>query len=379
MYVCPGSAWTIQVTGDNSMKIGDKSMSKATTARSLQLDSSYKSLLRDIKSRIKKARLKASLAANQEIILFYWELGRLIIDQQKQSSWGDKLIDALADDLQNSFPESKGFSRSNLHNMKRFAENYPSIEIVQALPGQLPWTHNVVLLERLKTNEERAWYANQVIENGWSYRVLIQEIQNKLYKRQGSKTLKTTNFHDRLPNPQSDLAQETIRDPYRFHFLTLGDDAHEKEVQKGLVSHVTQFLLALGQGFTFYASAYSLKVSNKTFQIDILMYHTRLHCYVVIELKRGDFHPKDAGQLNFYLSAVDKQLKTPEDNPTIGLILCEKKDRVIAEYALQDVNKPIGISVYELSKALPKKLKDQLPTIEEIETELNLSAKGKDE
>lgn len=338
---------------------------------SLYVNKEYKNFLQEIKNRIKATRLRAALAANQEVIKFYWEIGKLIIEKQKASNWGDKLIDALAIDLKKSFPDTQGFSRSNLHSMRKFAESYTSLAIVQALPGQLPWTHNLVLLERVKTSAARQWYAQQAIENGWSYRILIMHIKEKLYEHQGRKVVKTTNFQLKLPSPQSELAEETIKDPYRFHFLSMGNDVHEREVQRGLIAHISQFLLALGQGFAFYASNYSFRLSNKTYETDLLMYHTKLHCYVVIELKRGEFQPKDAGQLNFYLSAIDDLLKTPQDNPTIGILLCEKKDRVVAEYALRDVNKPIGISEYELSKTLPKEVRGVLPTIAEIEAELN--------
>lgn len=343
----------------------------ATKKQSLLLSSDYKKFLQEIKQRIKSARLRAALAVNQEVIKFYWEMGRLIIEKQKDSQWGDKLIDALAVDLKKSFPDTQGFSRSNLHSMRKFAEAYPTFEIVQALPGQLPWTHNLVLLEQVKEPEQRLWYARQALEEGWSYRSLLNEVKNKLYETKGSNKTKTTNFHSKLPSPQSHLAEETIKDPYKFHFLTVGDDAHEKEIHKGLLNHVKQFLMELGHGFALYGTHYSLKVSNKRYEIDLLMYHTKLHCYVVVELKRGEFQPKDAGQLNFYLSAVDDLLRTPQDNPTIGLLLCEKKDKIVAEYALRDINKPMGISEFELSKALPKKLKSSLPTISEIEAELN--------
>lgn len=255
--------------------------------------------------------------------------------------------------------------------MKKFAESYPSIQIVQALPGQLPWTHNLVLLERVKDTDARLWYAQEALTNGWSYRMLITQIKDQLYETKGIKIGKTTNFQLKLPSPQSSLAEETVKDPYKFHFLTIGEDAHEKELHHGLLAHVKQFLMALGQGFALYGTHYPLQISNKRFEIDLLMYHTKLHCYVVIELKRGEFHPKDAGQLNFYLSAVDDILKSPHDNPTLGLLLCEKKDRVIAEYALRDVNKPMGISEYELAKTLPKEIRRDLPTIAEIEAELN--------
>lgn len=305
------------------------------------------------------------------MIKFYWEIGKLIIEKQKISSWGDKLIGALAIDLKKSFPDTQGFSRSNLHSMRKFAETYPTLEIVQALPGQLPWTHNLILLERVKVQEARLWYAQQAIENGWSYRMLMAQIKEEPYGDLSRKVPKTTNFKIKLSSSQSSLAEETIKDPYRFRFLSMGDDAHEREIQRGLVAHINQFLLALGQGFAFYASYYTFRISNKTYEIDLLMYHTKLHCYIVVELKRGEFQPKDAGQLNFYLSAIDDLLKTPEDNPTIGLLLCEKKDHVVAEYALRDVNKPMGISEYVLSKALPKEVRGSLPTIAEIEAELN--------
>lgn len=338
---------------------------------SLQISKDYKQFLQEIKQRIKSARLRAALAVNQEVIKFYWEIGRLIIEKQKNSQWGDKLIEALAVDLKKSFPDTQGFSRSNLHSMRKFSEAYSTFEIVQALPGQLPWTHNLVLLEQVKEPEQRLWYARQALEEGWSYRSLLNQVKNKLYETKGNNKVKTTNFHSKLPSPQSHLAEETIKDPYKFHFLTVGEDAHEKEIHKGLLNHVKQFLMELGHGFALYGTHYSLKVSNKRYEIDLLMYHTKLHCYVVVEIKRGEFQPKDAGQLNFYLSAVDDLLRTPQDNPTIGLLLCEKKDKIVAEYALRDINKPMGISEFELSKALPKKLKSSLPTISEIEAELN--------
>lgn len=338
---------------------------------SLYVTKDYKDFLQEIKGRIKSARLRAALAVNFEVIKFYWEIGQLIIEKQKVSNWGDKLIDALAIDLKKSFPDTQGFSRSNLHSMRKFAECYPTLPIVQALPGQLPWTHNLVLLERVKDTDVRLWYAKEALENGWSYRMLMAKIKEKLYDAKSKKSVKTTNFLLKLPSPQSAMAEETIQDPYKFHFLTMGEDAHEKEVHSGLLGHVKQFLMALGQGFALYATHYPMQVSRKRYEIDLLMYHTKLHCYVVIELKRGEFQPRDAGQLNFYLTAVDELLKTPEDNPTIGLLLCEKKDRVIAEYALRDINKPMGISEYELSKALPKEIRGNLPTIAEIEAELN--------
>lgn len=337
----------------------------------LQINTDYKTFLQDVKNKIKTARFKAALSVNQELIQFYWELGKMIIHKQEHSDWGDKLIEALAADLKRSFPDTQGFSRSNLHSMKKFSEAYDSPEIVQALPGQLPWTHNLVLLERLKYPKERLWYARQTLENGWSYRTLMTQIKENLYQAQGKIELKTTNFSSKLSSHQSRLAEETIKDPYKFHFLTVGEDALEKEIHQGLLDHIKEFLMALGQGFALYGTHYPLQISKKRFEIDLLMYHVKLHAFVVCEIKRGEFHPRDAGQLNFYLSAVDDLLKTPQDNPSIGLLLCEKKDRIIAEYALRDVNKPMGISEYELSKALPAEIRGSLPTIAEIEAELN--------
>ncbi|KAB2831839.1 MAG: DUF1016 domain-containing protein [Caedimonadaceae bacterium] len=248
----------------------------------LQTSKDYKDFLQEIKNKIKAVRLQAALAVNQELIKFYWEIGKLIIEKQKLSNWGDKLIEALAKDLQSSFPDTQGFSRSNLHSMKRFAEAYETLEIVQALPGQLPWTHNLVLLERVKDSKARAWYAQQTLENGWAYRTLLAYIKENLYEAQGRQDLKTTNFQLKLPPPQSNLAEETIKDPYKFHFLTIGREAQEKEIHRGLLEHIKHFLMALGQGFALYGTHYPLYVSDKRFEIDLLMYHTKLPCYVVI-------------------------------------------------------------------------------------------------
>jgi predicted nuclease of restriction endonuclease-like (RecB) superfamily len=352
-----------------------------TEKNSFSLDKDYKSLLSEIKSRLHSSQLRAAIAVNRQLIQFYWEVGRLIIERQEQTKWGDKLFDTLAKDLSHSFPDMKGFSKTNFKNMRQFASHYPQGEFSQALPDQLTWTHHVVLIQMIEKIDLpiKQWYSEQVIENGWSYRQLREQIQSQLYERQGDKTLKTTNFYDKLPLPTSALAQEMIKDPYKFHFLTVGEDAHEKEVQRGLLKHVQQFLMELGQGFALYGSNYPIHVSGKRFEIDLLMYNTKLHAYVVVEIKRKDFHPHHTGQLNFYLSTIDEQLKMPEDNPTIGLLLCEKKDRVIAEYALRGIERPMGISEYELSKSLPSKLQEILPTPEEIEAELNEFVKEDEE
>lgn len=346
---------------------------KTMVSQRLQLDTQYQNLLNEIKSRLKKAQFRAAISVNHELIQFYWEVGKLIIERQETTKWGDGLFETLSNDLRQSFPSTEGFSKTNLKNMRIFAKNYPDGEFGQALPDQLTWTHHVVLIRMLGSENihMKQWYAEKTLENGWPYRELQAQIKSDLYNRQSNHSLKTTNFKDRMPLPNSALAQEMIKDPYKFHFLTVGENAHEKDVHNGLVGHVKEFLMELGQGFALYGTKYPIQVSDKRFEIDLLMYNTKLHAYVVVELKRGDFHPKDAGQLNFYLSAVDEQLKMPQDNQTIGLLLCEKKDHIIAEYALRRIDSPMGISEYELSKSLPQKFESILPTTDEIEAELS--------
>ena len=339
----------------------------------IYIDSYYKNLLQDIKSRLHVSQMRAAIKVNTELLHFYWDVGNLILEHQKIAKWGDKIFEALSFDLTNSFPNTKGFSKTNLKNMRMFAMHYDRIEIGQALPDQLTWSHHVVLMQSFNkdTLMRKRWYANQAILNGWSYRAMQEHIQDDLYARQSDNTIKSNNFDSQLPPEHSRLAQDMIKDPYKFHFLTIGEDAYEKEIQNGLLGHTKQFLMELGQGFALYGTNYPIHVSDKRFEIDLLMYNTKLHCYVVIEIKRGDFKPEHTGQLNFYLSAVDEQLKTPEDGPTIGLLLCENKDQIIAEYALNRVNSPIGISQYQLLKSLPLKLHDILPTTDELEAELN--------
>jgi predicted nuclease of restriction endonuclease-like (RecB) superfamily len=337
------------------------------------LDKNYIVLLNEIKSRLKVSQLKATISVNKELLKFYWEVGTLIIEQQEKKKWGDKLFERLSRDLTAGFPGTKGFSITNLKSMRNFASHYPNGEFSQALPDQLSWTQHITLMQMIDSADlhKKQWYAGKVIEEGWGYRELRGQIKSGLYERQADKNIKTTNFYEKLPSPTSQLAQEMIKEPYKFHFLTVGEDAYEKEIHRGLVNHIKQFLMELGQGFALYGTNYPIHVSGKRFEIDLLMYNTKLHSYVVVELKRGDFQPQHAGQLNFYLSAVDAQIKMPEDGPTIGLILCEKKDKVIAEYALKRVGSPMGISEYELSKSLPSRLYNVLPTTEEIEAELN--------
>jgi predicted nuclease of restriction endonuclease-like (RecB) superfamily len=327
----------------------------------------YADWLGDLKSRIKTARLRAALAVNSELVRLYWEIGRDILSRQQQQGWGAKVIERLANDLRNEFPDMKGFSRANMLYMRAFAGAWPDESIVQQLVGQLPWGQNLVLITKVKLREEREWYARKAFEHGWSRNILVMQIESSLYQRQGKAI---TNFERTLPPPQSDLAQQTLKDPYLFDFLGLGDEAHEREVERGLTAHITRFLLELGAGFSFVGRQVHLEVAGEDFYLDLLFYHLKLRCYVVIELKANDFKPEYAGKMNFYLSTVDDLLRHPGDEPTIGLILCKNKKQLIVEYALRDSHKPIGVSEYLLTEILPSELEGSLPTVEQLEAEL---------
>jgi len=283
------------------------------------------------------------------------------------------VIDRLAHDLRGAFPEMKGFSPRNLKYMRTFAAAWPDAEFVQGVLAQLPWYHQIALLDKLKENDARQWYACKAIENNWSRNVLVMQIETRLRERQGQAI---TNFEQQLPRPQSDLARESLKDPYRFDFLGLSDDAQEREVESALVQHVMRFLLELGAGFAFVGRQVLLNVGGEEFFIDLLFYHLKLRCYVVIELKAGKFNPEHLGQLGFYLTAVDRQVKDEQDQPTIGLLLCKSKNKVVAEYALGDKNQPMGIAEYKLVESLPEPLQTSLPTIEQIEKELDGGGHG---
>jgi predicted nuclease of restriction endonuclease-like (RecB) superfamily len=327
----------------------------------------YDRLLVDLKERIRTAQVRAALAVNRELVLLYWQIGREILSRQQQQGWGTKVIERLSKDLRRDFPEMKGFSRTNLLYMRAFAEAYPEEPIVQQVVGQIPWGHNTILLDKLKSPEERFWYARQTVEHGWSRNVLALQIDSRLHLRQGQSA---TNFSRTLPANQSDLAQQLLKDPYNFDFLTLGKDAHERDLERGLLEHIRQFLLELGAGFAFVGSQYHLEVGEDNFYIDLLFYHLKLRCFVVIDLKMGKFIPEYAGKMNFYLSVVDERLRHEDDQPSIGLILCRTENRLIVEYALRDLNKPIGVSAYQISESLPEHLQGSLPTIEQLEAEL---------
>ena len=336
-------------------------------SKSLTVNPDYGKFLADLKTKIRSAQIKAALSVNNQLIRLYWEIGQEILKKQKEAGWGAKIIDQLAKDLSVAFPDMKGFSPSNLKYMRRFAEEYPGLKIGQQPADQLPWWHNVILMTKVKNLSERIWYAEQTLENGWSRNILSLQIDSKLYHRQG-KAL--TNFKTKLPPLQSDLAEQTLKDPYIFDFLSVGREAHEREIEKELVQHITKFLLELGTGFSFVRQQYRLEIGGEDYYIDLLFYHVKLHCYVVIELKAGKFKPEYAGQINFYLSAVDELLRSTSDNPSIGIILCRDKNRAVAEYPLRDVSKPIGVSEYQIGQSIPEKLKTSLPTVNELEEEL---------
>lgn len=327
----------------------------------------YQKLLDNLKNRIRDARVRAALSVNRELVLLYWQIGKAILERQAQDGWGAKVIERLADDLRREFSDMKGLSRANLFYMRAFAEAYPSEQIIQQLAGQIPWWHNVVIMTRLKDPELREWYIRACIENGWSRAVLMAQIETRLHERTGRAI---TNFHRTLPASQSELAQQILKDPYSFEFLTTHDAAMERDLHKGLLEHLKEFMLELGVGFAFVGSNYHLEIAGEDFYLDLLFYHLRLRSFVVVELKTTEFKPEYAGKLNFYLSAVDDLLRHSQDNPTIGILLCRGKNRVVVEYALRNMHQPIGVAEYQLAKALPDSLKGSLPTVEQLEAEL---------
>ncbi|MBI5330795.1 MAG: DUF1016 domain-containing protein [Betaproteobacteria bacterium] len=338
-----------------------------STSKALGTPAGYADWLAGIKTRVNAARQRAVLAANAELVALYWQIGQDILQRQKAQGWGAKVIERLASDLREAFPEMKGFSARNLKYMRYFAEHCPQQRFGQQPAAQLPWFHIVTLLTQLDDEPDRAWYAEQAVKQGWSRTTLTLSIKHQDWQRQGRAV---TNFEARLPAPHSELAHETLKDPYLFDFLGLGKDAHEREIENALVRHITRFLLELGTGFAFVGRQHRLEVAGDEFFIDLLFYHTRLKCYVVVELKATAFKPEHAGQLNFYLSAVDAQIKAPDDKPTIGLLLCKSQNWLVAEYALSGIEKPIGVAEYELVRALPEPLTTSLPTVEQLESEL---------
>lgn len=324
-------------------------------------DSLYISVIESIKAEISKAQYSATLQVNKELILLYYHIG-CIINEHK--SWGNKFIDNLAKDIKLAYPNSTGYSVRNLKYMAKFASIYDE-QFVQEALAQITWYHNIALLDKVKNKDASIWYAKEVVNNGWSRNVLVHQIESGLYERQAI-ARKIANFENLLPVPQSELAMQTMKDPYVFDFIPFKTDMVERDIENALVKDITSLLLELGTGFAFLGNQYHLNVGDDDFYIDLLFYNLNLRCYVVIELKTGEFKPEYAGQLNFYLSAVDGQLKKETDNSTIGLLLCKSKNNLVAEYSLKDMTKPMGISEYKLSSVLPKELISQLPSVEDI-------------
>ena len=349
-------------TGNQRIIVKNTDYIESEVKRVLMNSSEYISIVEKIKSEITSAQYRAAVHVNADMLLLYYDIG-CVINEHK--TWGNKFIDNLASDIRMAFPESKGYSVRNLKYMAKFAETYPVREFVQQVVAQIPWGHNVVLLDKVSDAKEREWYIKKSAKNGWSRNVLVHQIESGLYQRQVLVD-KVSNFESRLPSPQSELAVQTMKDPYVFDFIPFREEMLERDIEQALVRDVTKLLLELGTGFAFLGNQYHLNVGGDDFYIDLLFYNLNLRCYVVIELKTGDFKPEYAGQLNFYLSAVDGILKKEEDNPSIGLLLCKSKNNLVAEYSLKDISKPIGVSEYKVTRSLPDALEEQLPSVEDI-------------
>ena len=331
----------------------------------------YDDFFRNLKERIRSAQVNAALAVNQELVLLYWQIGRDILQRQQDEGWGSKVVDRLAQDLKMEFPEMTGFSPRNLKYMRAFAEAYPDEALVHQLGAQIPWKHNCAILDKLKDPEQRVWYIQKTIENGWSRNVLMHQIDTDLYSRQGGAL---TNFQAVLPAPQSDLAQSLLKSEYNLEFLNLREKALERDLERALLEHMQKFLLELGVGFAFVGSQYRLDVEGDEFFVDLLFYHLALSCFVVIELKTTDFKPEYSGQINFYVNVIDDKLRRPTDNPTIGIVLCRSKKKAVVEYALRGMSQPISVSTYRTTAALPDEFKAKLPSIEDLQHEIEAVA-----
>ena len=338
----------------------------------------YKLLLENVKQEVLNTQYKAIYAVNKELMFMYWHIGKIILENNQ---WGNKFIDNLSMDLKMEFPEVKGFSIRNLKYMRKFAEEYPDFKFVQEVLAQITWYHNIILMDKIDDIEERKWYIKEIVQNGWSSNMLKMQIDGKVYERQALAE-KITNFDLTLPSVQSDLATQTMKDPYIFDFISIKGKVKELEIENAMINKIKDVLIELGKGFAFVGSEYKLEVGGKEYFIDLLFYHLKLKCYIVVELKAREFEPTDAGQLNFYLSAVDDLVKDKDDNATIGLLLCKGKDNFTAEYALKDINKPIGISEYKLLEDMPEYIRSQLPRAEDIELHIRYIEKienGEDE
>lgn len=329
----------------------------------------YRTWIKALKTKIQSARIKVALSVNAQLIALYWDLGKAISEKLESSNWGSKIIDQISIDLKHAFPDLKGFSRRNLYAIKQWYQFYSQqYDFVPQPVAQLPWGHNRLIVSRVKNVADALFYCEATIKSGWSREVLEMQLDSRLVERSGNAT---HNFADTLPEQQSRIAAQTFKDPYSFDFLGLHDKALEREIENELTAHITEFLLELGKGFAFVGRQYKIEISETDYYLDLLFYHLDLRSFVVVELKAGKFKPEYAGKLNFYLSAVDSQIKKPQDNATIGILLCKKKDKIEAEYALRDINKPMGISEYKLTQAIPENIKTQLPSIEELEHDLH--------
>lgn len=351
-------------------------------------DQTYKAWLNELKSKVQSSQLKAAIKVNSELLDLYWYLGKEIINKQSFSKWGDSIIDQLSSDLTSAFPGMKGFSRANLFFVRKWflfysqeqkvaqvvrhlfenASEQGYLNSVSLLVRQIPWGHNREIVSKCATHEEAIFYIQQTIVNNWSRSVLLHQIGSKLFQRQGTTI---HNFQTTLPKPQADLARETLKNPYNFDFLTIGQEAQERDLEKALVDQIQKFLLELGQGFAYMGRQYPLHVGESEYFLDLLFYHTKLRCHVVVELKVTEFQPEFAGKLNFYLNVVDDQMKHSDDQPSIGLLLCKTPNKVVVEYALKSVNSPLGVAEYKFTEAIPHNLKGELPSIEELENELS--------
>ena len=329
----------------------------------------YAKILERVKTDIQQTQLKAALSVTKELTMLYWRIGNALLKKTSREEWGAKVLERLAADLLAMFPDMKGFSTRNLQYMRKFSLSYPDANCA-AVAAQIPWGHNMLLLDRIPQDlEKRVWYAQQAIENGWSRNMLDMWIKSNLYGRKGKAI---TNFKQTLPSSHSDIAEQIVKDPYNFGFLALDTKHRERELEQGLMGHLQTFLLELGEGFAFIGRQYRIKVEGEAYCIDLLFYHVKLRCYFIVELKASAFDPRDTGQMNFYLSAVDDLLRHPDDQPSIGILICRTKNKVKVEYALRNCKSPISVASYEtkIVKALPKELKSSLPTVEEIEAEL---------
>jgi predicted nuclease of restriction endonuclease-like (RecB) superfamily len=343
--------------------------------RPTDLPAGYAAFLVSLKERIRNAQQRAALSVNRELVLLYWSIGRDILSRQAAAGWGSKVIDRLSADLRHALPELQGLSTRNLKYMRALAEAYPDEAFVQQVVAQIPWGHNVRLLDAVKEPAEREWYLRQTIQHGWSRNVLVHQIGTGLFRRQGQAL---SNFDRALPEPESELARQILKDPYNFDFLSLGAEAKERDLEAALLTHVRRFLLEMDSGFALVGNQYPLVVSGEEYRVDLLFYHLKLRAFVVVDLKVEAFKPEFAGKMGFYLSAVDDLLRHPQDGPSIGLVLCRSRDRVVVEYTLRDTTKPIGVAEYRLADALPDAVKGSLPSVAELEAEL-AAADGPDD